>query len=153
MWRLIYVNILVIILDIAVMCTQYAGLFQLHVVFKGAVYSIKLFVEFFVLNQLTEVCSVGLSSGECGPSDFSGKGSGSYVHGNIRNTASSSTKDEEGDPLGHSAFAKKSRVALEDTKSQGRVFRTTEVVVSSEQVEQSHPNPASRKRNEWVELK
>jgi len=149
MWRLIYVNILVIILDIAVMCTQYAGLFQLHVVFKGAVYSIKLFVEFFVLNQLTEVCSVGLSSG----SDFSGKGSESYVHGNIRNTASGSTKDEEGDPLGHSAFAKKSRVALEDTKSQGRVFRTTEVVVSSEQVEQSHPNPVSGKRNEWIELK
>jgi hypothetical protein len=152
MWRLIYVNILVIVLDIAVMCTQYAGLFQLHVVFKGAVYSIKLFVEFFVLNQLTEVCSVGLS-GESGPSDFSGKGSGSYVHGNVRSTASGSTKDEEGDPLGHSAFAKKSRVALEDTKSQGRVFRTTEVVVSSEQVEQSPPNPASRKRNEWIELK
>jgi hypothetical protein len=153
MWRLIYVNILVIVLDIAVMCTQYAGLFQLHVVFKGAVYSIKLFVEFFVLNQLTEVCSVGLSGGESGPSDFSGKSTGSYVQGNTSSNVSGLTKDEDGDQLGHSAFVKKSRAALEDSKSQGHVFRTTEVVVSSEQVEQSHSNPPSRKRNEWIELK
>jgi hypothetical protein len=60
MKRLIYVNVLVILLDIAVMCTQYAGMYQVHVAFKGAIYSVKLVLEFFVLNQLADVSGAGL---------------------------------------------------------------------------------------------
>jgi hypothetical protein len=57
--RLICINVLVFCLDVAVMCTQYAGLFEVHVASKGAAYSVKLFVEFFVLNQLAVISRTG----------------------------------------------------------------------------------------------
>ncbi|KAF2455171.1 hypothetical protein BDY21DRAFT_260465, partial [Lineolata rhizophorae] len=52
---LIYVNILVIILDIALLGTEYSGHYEIQTSFKGALYSIKLKVEFKVLNQLISV--------------------------------------------------------------------------------------------------
>ncbi|KAI9760569.1 MAG: hypothetical protein M1840_002384 [Geoglossum simile] len=52
MTHLIYVSIFVIFLDISILCIQYANFFEIQVVYKGAVYSVKLFIEFFILNQL-----------------------------------------------------------------------------------------------------
>jgi hypothetical protein len=45
-------NLLVIVLDIALLGIQYAGFFQLQGAFKPCVYGIKLKVEFLVLNSL-----------------------------------------------------------------------------------------------------
>jgi hypothetical protein len=62
MRHLIYASVFVIMMDIAVLCVQYANLFQIQVVFKGAVYSVKLFVEFFILNRLKNAVGTGISS-------------------------------------------------------------------------------------------
>ncbi|KAH8602320.1 hypothetical protein B0O99DRAFT_648114 [Bisporella sp. PMI_857] len=53
-WHLIYMNLLVIILDIALLGIQYANLFYLQGAFKPCVYGIKLKVEFVVLNRLVK---------------------------------------------------------------------------------------------------
>ena len=52
MLHLIYVNLVVILMDIALLCMQYANLYEIQITFKGALYSIKLRLEFTVLNQL-----------------------------------------------------------------------------------------------------
>lgn len=55
MYHLIWVNVLIILLDIALLSTEYADLFTIQTVFKAAVYSIKLRFEFVVLNQLMDL--------------------------------------------------------------------------------------------------
>ena len=57
LWQLIYTNILVIVLDIALLGIQYADMFYLQGAFKPCVYGVKLRVEFVVLNRLIK--SVG----------------------------------------------------------------------------------------------
>lgn len=56
LWNLINANLLVIVLDIALLGIQFGGehLFYLQGAFKPCVYGIKLKVEFLVLNQLIE---------------------------------------------------------------------------------------------------
>ncbi|TPX49668.1 hypothetical protein CcCBS67573_g10146 [Chytriomyces confervae] len=50
----LYVNILVLILDLVVVIVEYAGLFAIQVALKVAVYSIKIKLEFLILRQLTD---------------------------------------------------------------------------------------------------
>ena len=62
MLHLIYVNILVILMDITLLCTEYASLYEIQITFKGALYSIKLRLEFAVLNDLLSIFSPRESS-------------------------------------------------------------------------------------------
>ncbi|KAM5349681.1 hypothetical protein ACJ41O_006186 [Fusarium nematophilum] len=50
--NLIIVNVLVIVLDISLLVTQYLDHFQIQTTYKPVVYSIKLKMEFVVLNRL-----------------------------------------------------------------------------------------------------
>lgn len=50
--NLIIVNVLVILLDISLLITQYLSHFQIQTTYKPVVYSIKLKMEFVVLNKL-----------------------------------------------------------------------------------------------------
>jgi hypothetical protein len=80
MRHLIYVNVLLILMDIAMLCTEYADLYEIQIALKGehtalsyrnyiadinclnigAVYSVKLRLEFAILNQLIAIASGGL---------------------------------------------------------------------------------------------
>lgn len=53
--HLIWVNIFIIFLDAALLGTEYANLFSIQTVFKAAIYSLKLRLEFVVLNQLMDI--------------------------------------------------------------------------------------------------
>jgi hypothetical protein len=55
MRHLIYVNILVILMDITLLGTEYANLYDIQITFKGTLYSIKLRLEFAILNQLRSI--------------------------------------------------------------------------------------------------
>jgi hypothetical protein len=52
MKQLIVVNLLMIALDIVIVCLQYTGFYQVQTSFKAAAYSIKLKLEFEILNHL-----------------------------------------------------------------------------------------------------
>jgi hypothetical protein len=52
MIHLIAVNILIIIMDITLLGTEYADQYQIQTTYKGALYSIKLVMEFSILEQL-----------------------------------------------------------------------------------------------------
>ena len=63
----ILVNILVLALDITLLGTEYSGNYEIQTTFKPAMYSIKLKMEFSVLNRLTKVVKnrgVAVVSGE-----------------------------------------------------------------------------------------
>ena len=53
--HLIWVNIFIILLDLALLATEYANLFSIQTVFKAAIYSLKLRFEFIVLNALMDI--------------------------------------------------------------------------------------------------
>ncbi|KAH7308875.1 hypothetical protein BKA65DRAFT_576475 [Rhexocercosporidium sp. MPI-PUGE-AT-0058] len=73
MLHLIYVNILVILMDITLLCTQYANLYEIQITFKGALYSIKLRLEFAILNDLMSIAGPADTSHE-NPYSLSGRG-------------------------------------------------------------------------------
>jgi hypothetical protein len=139
MSHLIYINIFIIILDIIVLVTEYAGLFDIQVTFKGAVYSVKLRMEFAVLNELMRVASGGARS-------KSVEWLSSYGNGTNRGEVALDTFDSTGgrgggasktggtDGLGYSYSAGKgasSQYPTTTDSDKSSVVKTTEVVVNS----------------------
>ncbi|RYO96740.1 hypothetical protein DL764_007405 [Monosporascus ibericus] len=57
--HLAIVNVVVIMLDVLVLVLEYIGLYNMQNVIKGAVYSIKLKLEFIVLNKLINLVKGG----------------------------------------------------------------------------------------------
>ncbi|KAI9728794.1 MAG: hypothetical protein M1834_007180 [Cirrosporium novae-zelandiae] len=55
MRHLIYVNIFVILMDLTLLALEYANRYDIQTAYKGLVYSIKLKLEFSILNQLLYV--------------------------------------------------------------------------------------------------
>ena len=55
MWELFIINVLIIVLDIALLVVEYLNLRVYEQVFKGVVYSIKLKLEFAILGKLVHI--------------------------------------------------------------------------------------------------
>ncbi|KAL2155252.1 hypothetical protein VTH82DRAFT_3928 [Thermothelomyces myriococcoides] len=63
MTHLVVVNIIVVVLDITILVLEYWGMYALQTAYKGFVYSVKLKLEFSILNRLVEMTQ-GSSSGD-----------------------------------------------------------------------------------------
>jgi hypothetical protein len=59
MWELFIINVLIIILDIALLVVEYLNLREYEQAFKGVVYSIKLKLEFAILGKLVHIVRNG----------------------------------------------------------------------------------------------
>ncbi|KAF4636976.1 hypothetical protein G7Y89_g1111 [Cudoniella acicularis] len=55
MGHLIYVNVIIVVLDITILGLEYSGLYDIQTAYKGLVYSVKLKLEFSILNRLIEL--------------------------------------------------------------------------------------------------
>jgi hypothetical protein len=53
--HLIYVNIMIILMDITLLGTEYSGHYEIQTTYKAALYSVKLKMEFYILNQLVAI--------------------------------------------------------------------------------------------------
>ncbi|KAI9864642.1 MAG: hypothetical protein M1813_003131 [Trichoglossum hirsutum] len=169
MRHLIYVNAFVIVLDIAILCIQYADLFNIQVIFKGAVYSVKLFVEFFILNQLKEIATSGVSNGtrsgkiqrlssqEAQPARGGNTaintpkttGNLSGISGSTTSSRLSEGKDEE---LGYSFFAGRGETYQAPDSIGGgggggksQVIKTTEILINTSE-RSTPPQPVELQR-------
>lgn len=60
--QLLVVNLLMILMDAAVIAVQFAGLFDLHVSLKAVVYSVKLKLEYAILGKLVAVTNTAGSN-------------------------------------------------------------------------------------------
>ncbi|KAH7195074.1 hypothetical protein BKA60DRAFT_197386 [Fusarium oxysporum] len=65
MKHLIYINILIILMDIFIIGTELGGAHVIQTTYKSAVYSVKLKLEFPVLNQLRTIVKRGCYSCDC----------------------------------------------------------------------------------------
>lgn len=92
MLHLIYVNILVILMDITLLCTEYANLYEIQITFKGALYSIKLRLEFAILNDLMSIAGPANTSHE---SPYSHSGRGDITLGTLNNRIQATQGNEE----------------------------------------------------------
>jgi len=62
----LYVNALVLVLDISMLIIEYVNLYRYQIMLKVVVYSIKLKLEFFILNILTRSLEKGGAIGQTG---------------------------------------------------------------------------------------
>ncbi|KAJ5544820.1 hypothetical protein N7535_006792 [Penicillium sp. DV-2018c] len=67
--QLIIVNVLMILMDAAIIAVQYSGLFAIHVTVKAFVYSVKLKLEYAILGKLVVMTEGGGSNSA--PTDLS----------------------------------------------------------------------------------
>jgi hypothetical protein len=66
-WKhLIYVNILVILMDFTLLGIEFGGQYKIETTYKSALYSVKLKLEFAVLNQLRALVQKEKAESSCG---------------------------------------------------------------------------------------
>jgi hypothetical protein len=127
--HLIFVNIVVIVLDISVLALEFSDYFDLQTGYKPLVYSIKLKMELSILNQLVELTR----SASQGSLSFSNSNSNGYMQSITLDTFNTNPQrrlrmDIGGENMGYKASVETS--GQHDAESDGaRVVRETEISV------------------------
>lgn len=62
MYELLAINVIIILLDVALVVLEYLGMYDVQVTFKSAVYSVKLKLEFGVLGKLVSLVNMNRSA-------------------------------------------------------------------------------------------
>lgn len=137
--HLIYVNILVILLDFTILGLEFANLYDIQTAWKPLVYSVKLKLEFSILNRLIELTR-NARSGNAYSHSRSAANPDGVALGTMKGTAHQRSVAQGTDPLTEyevhvrSGKNDNNRLRLEDST----VIKTTEVQV------QSHSRQCSR---------
>lgn len=141
---LIWVNVFIILLDLALLATEYAGLFSIQTVFKAAVYSLKLRFEFVVLNALMDIVQGRSSAFDLSANTSQGYGTSRSTPGVPLDTLNGRTKEA----TTYSAFASKGFASPSTVPRMEGVLKTTEVTVqdtpTSPPLEDPHKNGHGR---------
>ncbi|KAF2994818.1 hypothetical protein E8E13_002150 [Curvularia kusanoi] len=58
MYQILAINVIIIVMDMALLATEFANLYLIETTLKGVVYSIKLKLEFAVLSKLVQIVKV-----------------------------------------------------------------------------------------------
>jgi len=74
MYQILAINVIIILMDAALLATEYANLYLIETTLKGVVYSIKLKLEFAVLGKLVQIVRVRTSSKNNSPLNATGSG-------------------------------------------------------------------------------
>ncbi|KAF2655604.1 hypothetical protein K491DRAFT_598606 [Lophiostoma macrostomum CBS 122681] len=124
--HLILVNILVIALDVTILAFQYAGLYDIQTAWKTLVYSVKLKLEFYILNRLIEITKGGLSAGRTADTQLTGSDeNGTKVQATHTRISALGSQSR----FGNQAYARMGDdVPLKDVS----VVKTTEITVKRE---------------------
>lgn len=132
MLHLIYVNVLVILMDIILLCTEYANLYEIQITFKGAVYSVKLRLEFAILNDLMRIAGPTSTSHE---SPYAQSGRGDIALGTLNNRSQGAQEDAVKGLQSRNytcTASGQTSSPFAEQKDGNVVFMTTEVVVKNE---------------------
>ncbi|KAF4445912.1 hypothetical protein F53441_10383 [Fusarium austroafricanum] len=134
--HLVYVNILIILLDITILGLEYADQYQYQTSYKSFVYSTKLKLEFTILNRLVEM-TTGKKDGSSGPRSY-GAGTTTGRTANVAlDTFISNTADKPPGDISYQAYVKggDERQAQRHAPRDDEVVMTTEVIVHREERE------------------
>jgi hypothetical protein len=126
--HLILVNFLVIALDVTILAFQYAGIYDIQTSWKTLVYSVKLKLEFYILNRLIEITKGGLNTGRTADTRLTESDeNGTKVHGTHNRISALGSQSR----FGNQAYARMgdgNDVPLKDVS----VVKTTEITVKRE---------------------
>ena len=124
--HLIWVNVFIILLDLALLSTEYANLFSIQTVFKAAIYSLKLRFEFVVLNALMDIVQGRSSAFDLSPNVSQGYGTSRSA----RNMPLDNINGRiQKDPNTYSVYASKGLASPTVMPKGDGVMKTTEVMV------------------------
>jgi hypothetical protein len=141
MTHLIYVNIIIVILDVTILALEYAGLYDIQTAYKALVYSVKLKLEFSILNRLVELTQSSRSNG----SDYAGREHQQPTQSRLdkrsggrsvplRPLDGTELKHKSGDPTWTAFVHTGSGLKNRQTTSEG-VIKTTEVVIKTDSLQ------------------
>ncbi|ORY16250.1 integral membrane protein [Clohesyomyces aquaticus] len=149
MRHLVWVNIMIIALDVTILAIEYAGFYNIQTTYKSAVYSIKLKLEFAILNRLLDLVQGRIhdsSDGNTHTHSYRAAELGT-IKSNIRSkgTALGSNHGKTGrsasdSGLGNSAYAKMDDIGPVLELKDGNVVKTTEVTVERSNRVQASPH-------------
>jgi hypothetical protein len=145
MRHLIYVNILVILMDITLLGTEYANLYDIQITFKGTLYSIKLRIEFAILNQLRSIVRPSGTSYDNGVNSQPGVRDVSLHTFHNQNTIPQATAN------GNSSTIYAGRQAMSPFPGgfdDNHVMMTTDVIIMSEELKQDKTGAKDRASSE-----
>jgi uncharacterized protein YhhL (DUF1145 family) len=131
--HLIYVNILIILLDVTILGLEYADQYQYQTSYKAFVYSTKLKLEFTILNRLVEM-TTGNKDGSSGPrSHTAGTTTGART-GIALDTFMSNITDKPPGDVSYEAYAMggEERPQNRPEPRDDEVVMTTEVIIQRE---------------------
>jgi hypothetical protein len=138
MRHLIYVNVLIIIMDVILLCTEYANRYEIQTTFKGAVYSVKLRLEFSILNQLMQIAQGGVGSRENPNSVYSHSAAREMAldtfHATGKQNAANNLEAGANAQKSYTVFAGKGRPGAHRAADEGFVIKTTEVTVHNSEI-------------------
>jgi hypothetical protein len=126
-------------MDITLLCTEYANLYDIQITFKGTLYSIKLRLEFAVLNQLRSLIFPGDGSHENQNSVYNhSRGRDVTLHTfNDRNQHDGKDQDDESASKNYTCVATKQTISpFPHDLENNCVMMTTEVIVEREGTDQ-----------------
>jgi hypothetical protein len=133
MLHLIYVNVLIILMDITLLCTEYANLYEIQITFKGTLYSIKLRLEFAVLNSLMSLTRSN-NSDEARDAQYTHSATRNVGLETFNGNPRPDAQNDEAFPASYSVFAARSHNSP-FTGEDNVVMKTTEVAVRTEMVD------------------
>ncbi|KAM0207264.1 hypothetical protein ACHAQI_007751 [Fusarium lateritium] len=131
--HLIYVNILIILLDVTILGLEYADQYQYQTSYKAFVYSTKLKLEFTILNRLVEM-TTGNKDGSSGPrSHTAGTNTGART-GIALDTFISNITDKPPGDVSYEAYAMGGEDGPQNHPEPhgDEVVMTTEVIIQRE---------------------
>jgi hypothetical protein len=128
--HLVFVNLLVIALDVTILTCQYAGLYDVQTSWKTLAYSIKLKFEFYILNRLVDLTKTGVNGGRPFGSRYTGSdGNGGAVG---RGTANQAVAAGPQSVFGNLAYARMQDADFVLMEGVGTVVKTTQITIKVE---------------------
>ena len=128
--HLIYVNIMVIVLDVTLISLEYADFYNVQIVYKAAVYSVKLKMEFSILNRLLDLFQGRITDTSEDPhrsQHRSQHGLSTYNRNGGKTLTVNGTVTGNGTILGNSAYARMDDNMGHIKGTDIEVVKTTEV--------------------------
>ncbi|KAF8853566.1 integral membrane protein [Acephala macrosclerotiorum] len=135
MAHLLYVNAIIVLLDVTILALEYSGLYNIQTAYKAFVYSLKLKLEFSILNRLVDLTRSGNSSGYIQSSSRLGERDGGVYMETFDGTRRDRQSKQHDQRAGYSAYVRpgtrENGAASDANKDNSVVVLTTEIDVYS----------------------
>jgi hypothetical protein len=142
MTHLIYVNAIIVFLDLTILGLEYSGLYDIQTAYKGLVYSVKLKLEFSILNRLVDLTKNGKLASQS--SERGGVQMGTFDNGRQRRQ-----RRDDGQGAGYMAYIHSA--GAQSLSGGDEIKQTDQFVVMTTQVSVHRDGDQNQRDSEELE--